>query len=109
MASDSATLALWGYQLLGGAIISGQSLAAMTTFIGTDAGPYGMGVFDQTTLANGFGVTTVGNGGWDEGGYSAVLSVIPSEAIAVVVLANVAGDPKARVMPVAQQMVGVLR
>ena len=35
---------------------------------------YGLGVFDQTNLANGFGVQAVGNGGWDVGGYSSALS-----------------------------------
>lgn len=72
-------------------------------------GPYGMGVFDQTNLASGYGVPTVGNGGWDDGGYSSVMSVIPSEGIAIAVLTNEAGDPKQLVMPLAQQMAAVLR
>ena len=113
MASDSGTLALWGYQLFGGAILSQQAVRTMSDF-GADLpngvmGPYGMGVFDQTNLASGYGVPTVGNGGWDDGGYSSVMSVIPSEGIAIAVLTNEAGDPKQLVMPLAQQMAAVLR
>jgi len=113
MASDSGTLALWGYQLFGGAIVSPQAVRTMSDF-GADLpngvmGPYGMGVFDQTNLASGYGVPTVGNGGWDDGGYSSVMSVIPSEGIAIAVLTNEAGDPKQLVMPLAQQMAAVLR
>jgi D-alanyl-D-alanine carboxypeptidase len=112
MASDSGALALWGYQLFGGAIVSQHAIQAMTDF-GADLpngeGRYGMGVFDQTNLANGYGVPTVGNGGWDDGGYSSVMSVIPSQGIAIAVLTNEAGDPKQLVLPLAQQMAAVLR
>ena len=113
MASNSGTLALWGYQLFGGAIVSPQAVRTMSDF-GADLpngvmGPYGMGVFDQTNLASGYGVPTVGNGGWDDGGYSSVMSVIPSQGIAIAVLTNEAGDPKQLVMPLAQQMAAVLR
>jgi D-alanyl-D-alanine carboxypeptidase len=113
MASDSGTLALWGYQLFGGAIVSQHAIQAMTDF-GADLpngamSTYGMGVFDQTNLASGYGVPTVGNGGWDDGGYSSVLSVIPSEGVAIAVLTNEAGDPKQLVMPLAQQMAAAFR
>jgi D-alanyl-D-alanine carboxypeptidase len=112
IASDSHALAVWGYQLFGGAIISPRSLQAMTDFgadlANGDSGPYGMGVFDQTNLADGYGVHTVGNGGWDDGGYASVLSVIPSEGIAIAVLTNTAGDPLSLVMPLAQQMAAQL-
>jgi D-alanyl-D-alanine carboxypeptidase len=109
MASDSGTLALWGYQLFGGAIVSQHAIQAMTDFGAGAMGPYGLGVFDQTNLASGYGVPTVGNGGWDDGGYSSVMSVIPSQGIAIAVLTNEAGDPKQLVMPLAQQMAAVLR
>jgi D-alanyl-D-alanine carboxypeptidase len=106
MASDSGALALWGYLLFGGDILSDESLLAMTD-IGTDG--YGLGTFDQTALAEGFDVPAIGNGGWDDGGYSTVLSVLPSEGTAISVMANVAGDPRALVMPVAQRLVSALR
>jgi D-alanyl-D-alanine carboxypeptidase len=109
MASNSRTLALFGYQVFGGAIVSQQAIRAMTDFGPGDMGPYGMGVFDQTNLANGYGVATVGNGGWDDGGYSSVLSVLPGQGIAIAVLTNEAGDPRQLVMPLAQQMAAVLR
>jgi D-alanyl-D-alanine carboxypeptidase len=111
MASNSRTLALFGYQLFGGAIVSPQAVRTMTDF-GADlpnGDRYGMGVFDQTRLANGYFAATVGNGGWDNGGYSSVMSVIPSEGIAIAVLTNEAGDPRQLVMPLAQQMAAVLR
>jgi len=110
MASDSGTLALWGYQLFGGAILSTTSLQAMTAFtVAADRGPYGLGVFDQTNLAGGYGAPTVGNGGWDDGGYSSVLSIIPSEGIAIAVLTNTSGDPLSLVMPLAQRLASALR
>jgi D-alanyl-D-alanine carboxypeptidase len=111
MASNSGTLALWGYQLFGGAIVSPHAVQAMTDF-GPDlptGDRYGMGIFDQTHLANGYGEPTVGNGGWDDGGYSSVLSVLPGHGIAIAVLTNEAGDPRQLVMPLAQQMAAVLR
>jgi len=109
MASDSGTLALWGYQLFGGAIVSPQAVRTMTDFVNGDLGPYGMGVFDQTNLANGYFAATVGNGGDDDGGYSSVLSVLPGQGIAIAVLTNEAGNPRQLVMPLAQQMAAVLR
>ena len=45
MASDSPALALWGYLLFGGKLVSQQSLLAMTDF---GNGVYGLGVFNQT-------------------------------------------------------------
>jgi len=110
MASDSGTLALWAYQIFGATILSQQSLQAMTDFGATngESGPYGMSVFDQTNLAHGYGAPTVGNGGWDDFGYSSVFSVIPSKGISIAVLTNTAGDPKSLVMPLAQQMATLL-
>jgi len=111
MASNSRTLALFGYQLFGGAIVSPHAVQAMTDF-GADlpnGDRYGMGVFDQTHLANGYGEPTVGNGGWDDGGYSSVLSILPGHGIAIAVLTNEAGDPRQLAMPLAQQMAAVLR
>jgi D-alanyl-D-alanine carboxypeptidase len=109
MASDAGSLALWGYQLFGGAIVSLQSIRSMTNFVGGELGPYGMGVFDHTRLANGYFAPAVGNGGDDDGGYSSVLSVLPGQGIAIAVLTNEAGNPRALVMPLAQQMAAVLR
>jgi hypothetical protein len=96
----------WGYLLFGGDILSDESLLAMTD-VGTDG--YGLGTFDQTELADGFDVPAIGNGGWDVEGYSMVLSVLPSEGRAISVLTNVAGDPKALVMPVAQRLASALQ
>jgi len=111
MAGNSGTLALWGYQLFGGAIVSPHAAQAMTDFGAElpNGDRYGMGVFDLTNLANGYGEPTVGNGGWDDGGYSSLLSVLPGHGIAIAVLTNQAGDPRQLVMPLAQQMAAVLR
>jgi CubicO group peptidase (beta-lactamase class C family) len=109
MAADSSSLALWGYLLFGGSLVSRESLLAMTDFR-TDTGDdgYGLGVFDQTELAQGFHVQAVGNGGWDEGGYSSVLTVLPSEGVAISVMTNTAGDPRQLVMPVAQELASAI-
>jgi len=105
MASDSASLALWGYLLFGGSLISELSLLAMTDFgSGPDYDRYGLGVFEQTHLAQGFGAQAVGNGGWEVGGYSSVLVVLPSEGLAISVMTNTAGSPIELVMPVAQEL-----
>ncbi len=110
MASDSGALALFGYQLFGGRIVSEASLRAMTDFgTGASYDRYGLGVFDQTNLANGFGVQTVGNGGWDGGGYSSIIAVMPSRGVAISVLTNTAGNPVQLVAPVAQQLAASLR
>ncbi len=112
MASDSEALALWGYLLFGRDLLSEQSLLAMTDF-GQDiaqggVGPYGLGVIDQTKLADGFGVKAVGNAGWGSG-YSSELTIIPSEGIVISVLTNTGGDPKALVIPVAQKLISSLQ
>ena len=105
MASDSAALALWGYLLFGGELLSEESLLAMTDFgIGEDYDGYGLGLFDQTDIGEGFGVEAIGNGGWDPGGYSTVLTVLPSEGIVISVMTNQAGDPTTLVFPVAQRL-----
>ena len=109
MASDSGALALWGYLLFGGQLVSEQSLLAMTDFgNGATYDRYGLGVFDQTNLAAGFGVQAIGNGGWDEGGYSSALAVLPSKGIVISVMTNTAGDPVDLVFPVAQRLASVL-
>jgi CubicO group peptidase (beta-lactamase class C family) len=109
MASDSGALALWGFLLFGRHLLSEQSLLAMTDFgKGAAYDRYGLGVFDQTNLANGFGVQAVGNGGWDVGGYSSALSVLPSEGIVISVMTNIAGDPVSLVFPVVQRLATVL-
>jgi len=109
MAADSASLALWGYLLFGGSLVSEQSLVAMTDFgTGADYDRYGLGVFEQTNLAQGFDVQAVGNGGWDEGGYSSVLVVLPSEGLVISVMTNTAGDPIQLVMPIAQELASVI-
>ena len=109
MASDSGTLALWGYQLFGGTLLSEQSLLAMTD-VGTGAvdDNWGLGVRDQTHLADGFEVWAVGGAGWDDGGYSTELTVLPSEGIVISVMSNKAGDPKILVIPVAQALASAL-
>jgi CubicO group peptidase (beta-lactamase class C family) len=70
---------------------------------------YGRGVFDQTPLAPGYGTTAVGNGGWDDGGYSSVLSALPSEGMVISVLTNTAGSPVELVLPVAEELAAALR
>jgi D-alanyl-D-alanine carboxypeptidase len=109
MASDSGALALWGYLLFGGQLLSTESLQAMTDFHPANSTDlYGMGVFDQTGLAQHFTVQTIGNGGWDDFGYSSELAVIPSKGIAIAVLTNTAGNPISLVMPIAQQLASAL-
>jgi D-alanyl-D-alanine carboxypeptidase len=109
MASDSASLALFGYLLFGGSLVSEPSLLAMTDFgSGPDYDRYGLGVFEQTNLAQGFVVQAVGNGGWEEGGYSSILAVLPSEGVSIAVMTNRAGDPVQLVMPVAQELASAL-
>ena len=69
---------------------------------------YGLGVFDQTRLANGYDVLAVGNGGWQDGGYSSALTVLPSKGIVISVLTNTAGDPVQLVFPIAQRLASIL-
>jgi CubicO group peptidase (beta-lactamase class C family) len=110
MASDSRTLALFGYLLFGGRLLSEDSLLAMTDFgSSADDDRYGLGVLDQTPLAPGYGTTVVGNGGWDDGGYSSVLSALPSDGMVISVLTNTAGSPVDLVFPVAEALAAALR
>jgi D-alanyl-D-alanine carboxypeptidase len=107
MASDSGTLALWGYQLFGGKLLSEKSLLAMTDF---GNGVYGLGVFNQTKNHAWIGADqAMGNGGWDAGGYASVLAVLPSRGIVISVMTNTAGDPKALVFPVAEALLSALQ
>ncbi len=110
MASDSRALALFGYLLFGGQLLTEDSLLAMTDFrSGADEDRYGLGVFDQTPLAPGYGTPVVGNGGWDDGGYSSVLSALPSDGTVISVLTNTAGSPVELVFPVAEALAAALR
>ncbi len=107
MASDSGALALWGYLLFGGQLVSEKSLLAMTDF---GNGFYGLGVYDQTKHGAWRGADqAIGNGGWEDGGYSSVLAVLPNEGIVISVMTNTAGDPKALVFPVAEELASSLR
>jgi CubicO group peptidase (beta-lactamase class C family) len=107
MAADSGALATWGYLLFGGQLVSEQSLLAMTDF---GNGVYGLGVFNQTRNNAWRGADqAIGNGGWDQGGYSSVLAVLPSKGIVISVMTNTAGDPVALVFPVAQRLASALR
>jgi D-alanyl-D-alanine carboxypeptidase len=106
MASDSAALALWGYLLFGGKLLSEPSLLAMTDF---GSGSYGLGVFNQTKDGAWQGAgQAIGNGGWDNGGYSSALAVLPSRGLVISVMTNTAGDPKALVFPVAEKLAASL-
>jgi D-alanyl-D-alanine carboxypeptidase len=107
MASDSGALAVWGYLLFGGQLVSEQSLLAMTDF---GNGVYGLGVYDQTKNNAWRGADqAIGNGGWDQGGYSSVLAVLPSKGIVISVMTNTAGDPVSLVFPVAQRLAAVVQ
>jgi D-alanyl-D-alanine carboxypeptidase len=109
MASDSGALALWGYLLFGRRLLSQKSLQAMTDFgTGATYDRYGLGVFDQTNLADGFGAQSVGNAGRENGGYSTALCVLPSRGIVISVMTNTGGDPVVLVIPTAQKLVSVL-
>jgi len=109
MASDATALALFGYLLFGGTLLSAPSIIAMAEFgTGATYDRYGLGVFDQTDLANGFGIKTIGNAGWDDGGYSTMLAVQPSTGLAISVMTNTAGDPRALVIPIAQTLAAAL-
>jgi D-alanyl-D-alanine carboxypeptidase len=106
MASDSGALALWGYLLFGGKLLSEPSLLAMTDF---GSGSYGLGVFNQTKDGAWQGAgQAIGNGGWDDGGYSSALAVLPSSGLVISVMTNTAGDPKALVFPVAEKLAASL-
>jgi D-alanyl-D-alanine carboxypeptidase len=105
MASDAASLANFGWRLYGSDMLSAQSLAAMTDFA-TDS--YGIGTFNQTNLANGFDVQAVGNGGWDDLGYSSALTVLPSEGVVIAVLTNSGNGPVQVVFPIVQQLADIL-
>ena len=110
MASDPQALALFGYLLFGGQLLTEDSLLAMTDFgSGADDDRYGLGVLDQTPLAPGYGTPVIGNGGWDDGGYSSVLSALPSEGTVISVLTNTAGSPVELVFPVAEALAAALR
>lgn len=104
MVTDAPALALWGYLLFGGQLISERSVTAMTDF-GDDR--YGIGVFDQSRFFSGE-VESVGNGGWDPGGYSSTLVVHPASGLVIVVLTNVAGDPTTIALPIAAKIASAL-
>jgi CubicO group peptidase (beta-lactamase class C family) len=86
-----------------------QALAALASVKRpAGVGPYGLGVIDQTKLANGFGVKAIGNAGLNDGGYSTELTVLPGEGIVISVMTNKGGDPKALVIPIAQVLASTL-
>src|SRR5260370_26021313 len=102
MASDSGALALWGYLLFGGQLISEKSLLAMTDF---GNGFYGLGVYDQTKDGAWRGAgQAVGNGGWHAGGYSSALAVLPGRGLRISVLTHTTGDPQALAFPVPEAL-----
>jgi D-alanyl-D-alanine carboxypeptidase len=105
MTSDSSALARWAYRLFGGGVLSQQSLNLMADF-GDDG--YGRGVFDLSDFGTDFGVPVIGNGGWDPGGYSATLVVLPTEGTVITVLTNTGGDPANLVLPIAERLSAVL-
>ena len=110
MASDSGALALWTYLLFGRHLLSEPSLLAMTDFAKNDPHDhYGLGVFDvnpdliAAVGGTGFGVQAIGNGGWEDGGYSSTTAVLPSKGVVISVLTNTAGDPRSLVLPLAAE------
>jgi len=106
MASDSAALARWGYLLFGGKLLSEPSLLAMTDF---GNGSYGLGMFDLTKDGTWQAAgQAIGNGGWDDGGYSSALAVLPSRGLVISVMTNTAGAPRALVFPVAEKLAASL-
>jgi CubicO group peptidase (beta-lactamase class C family) len=73
------------------------------------SGSYGLGVFNQTKDGAWQGAgQAIGNGGWDDGGYSSALAVLPSMGLVISVMTNTAGDPKALVFPVAEKLASSL-
>ena len=108
MASDAPALAVFGYRLYGGGMLSLDSARAMTDFDGNDASDrYGLGTFYQSPIAPGLGPLAVGNGGWGQG-YSAVLTVLPDRGIVIAVLTNRGGDPVSQVFPIAVELLQAL-
>ncbi len=107
MASDSGPLALWGYLLFGGKLVSEQSLLAMTDF-GNSV--YGLGVFNQNKDGAWRGPgQAIGNGGSDQGGYSSALVVLPREGIVISVMTNHIDDPTDLVFPFAEKLASALQ
>jgi len=106
--TDSGTLALLGWLLFGGELLTDETLAAMTDFgAGAEYDRYGLGVFELTNIAEGFEAYAVGNGGW--GGLHATnLVILPAEGVVITVFANQAGDPRQITVPIAQQLAAVL-
>jgi len=81
----------------------------MTDFgSGEDYDGYGLGTFDQTIIADDFGVEAIGNGGFDPGGYSTFLSVLPSKGIVITVMTIQGGYPPDLVLPVAEKLASSL-
>jgi D-alanyl-D-alanine carboxypeptidase len=109
MASDSGAVARWAYLLFGRDLLTEKSLIAMTDFgAGADYDGYGLGVFDMTELANAFTEHTIGNGGWEAGGYASIMTVLPGSGVAISVLTNTSIDPEKYVLPIAQQLAATL-
>ena len=108
MASDAPALAVFGYRLYGGGMLSLDSVRAMTDFEANDASDrYGLGTFYQSPIAPGLGPLALGNGGWGQG-YAAVLTVLPDRGIVIAVLTNRGGDPISQVFPIAVKLLDAL-
>ena len=106
MASDSGPLALWGYLLFGGQLVSEQSLLAMTDF-GNSV--YGLGVFNQNKDGAWRGAgRAIGNGGSDQGGYASALVVLPRDGIVISVMTNHIDDPTDLVFPIAENLASAI-
>src|SRR5260370_34790527 len=98
MASDSGALALWGYLLFGGQLLSEKSLLAMTDF---GNGFYGLGVYNQTKDGAWRGAgQAIGNGGWHAGGYPRALALLPAGGPRIPAPTQPAGAPTALGVPV---------
>lgn len=106
MASDSGALALFGYLLFGGKLVSQQSLLAMTAF---GDSYYGLGVINQNMTGAWTGAgQAIGNGGWDDGGYASALVVQPNKGLVISVMTNMSGPPPQLVFPVAAALASSL-
>src|SRR5260370_19904568 len=102
MASDSGALALWGYLLFGGQLLSEKSLLAMTDF---GNGFYGLGVYDQTKDGAWRGAgQSIGNAGWHAGGDSPALACRPSRGLSTPALYTPPAGPPGIVVPVAAEL-----
>jgi hypothetical protein len=59
------------------------------------------------TGGEGFSVQAIGNGGWDDGGYSSILVVLPSVEVVITIMTNTAGSPVQLVLPISQELASI--